>query len=172
MWVVLHTRRHALVRDRRVRPVSLFASWTRRASPLWLLVLLKLMSPPFVTWPWPLRILPADPHENATEPVGMQASEDRLTRAEPGESIEIPEAAHGGWILSDMPRSRPDGAELAIPATNAPAEDEYPAVRWERLGDIATGVWLCGAIALASVQLRRLLRPGTGWRRRGRHRPG
>jgi beta-lactamase regulating signal transducer with metallopeptidase domain len=110
---------------------------------LWLVVLLKLLSPPLMEWPWP-----------TSEPIAGESS-----RAPPAElpAAGPPDEAVTLWLPSEPfiepgPAPEPPRVELPAPAPVAPRP------RTVRLEPLALGVWALGATLMAPVQLIRIAR--------------
>ncbi len=104
---------------------------------LWLVVLIKLMAPPIVHWPWSVRV--------ATAPTPAPV-DDR--RDGPAEALDFD-------LASEVE---------AIPAPRDEPRDPGPAA-WPALSTVARGLapwvvsaWLVGSVALGAVQARRILR--------------
>jgi beta-lactamase regulating signal transducer with metallopeptidase domain len=106
---------------------------------LWLAVLIKLMAPPIVHWPWSVRVAAASaPVEERRE----------IPAAEKDIPVEVDSVSDVEAI--DLPRED--------------ARDPVP-VRWPAPADVARGLapwavsaWLVGSIVLATGQARRILR--------------
>lgn len=121
---------------------------------LWLLVLLKLLTPPFIAWPWSLPILPLTYSEAVREAPTPQP----------------PPAAR----REDRPRVRIDSTALMLPPVESndismssaesdatPSDQARPTPhpeRSDRALDAAAVVWLSGGLVVAIVQLRWLMR--------------
>ncbi len=139
MWLLLHSAGVLLL----AIVVLALCRWPRLGPAarhaLWLLVLLKLLTPPFVSWPWPLHILPSDPREVAAE-----AAVDLFPRNEPRTVFVNPQPALSQGEVSDTPLPLPDTVS-----------EKPPSFRWDRL---AASLWLGGGIAVVFVQLRRMAR--------------
>jgi beta-lactamase regulating signal transducer with metallopeptidase domain len=155
-WIVLNTvtatALAALVlvlgRCTRLRPA------TRHA--LWLVVLLKLVTPPVVYWPWPL------PGVKIVDPVGQGP----LAAGIPPPAAEQPPAGGNGDIGLSLERLEILLAEVraereALAAPPAPPEQPTADVNpWWEVGwsDIALGLWAGGGVVVALVQVGRILR--------------
>ena len=147
---------------------------------LWLLILIKMLTPPLLTWPWPspdlqgyLRSEPArrnqvlttrsdqiEPQDHASAPLG---------RPEPSRASE-PEAAHA---LVEADHSVPPRVELTFPeetGPSPPAETEdaekpmpvSPSAAGARrqlawLAPVALALWLAGAACTAALQCVQIL---------------
>ncbi len=127
---------------------------------LWLVVLIKLMAPPLVHWPWSV---PIPSTSEARVPVPARVE---LLRDDPGE--EVGGAVEASVILGIDPER----------IESPPARDPGPS-RWsiltsiaKRLGPWIAGAWLAGSIALGFGQFRRIDRfrrrvrdatPAPGW---------
>ena len=102
---------------------------------LWLVVLIKLMAPPIVHWPWSVRV--------ATAPAPADDRRDGL--AEPLDFDLVSEVE-----AIPAPRDEPrDPAPVAWPALSTVARG---------LGPWVVSAWLAGSVALGAVQARRILR--------------
>jgi beta-lactamase regulating signal transducer with metallopeptidase domain len=118
---------------------------------LWLVVLLKLLAPPFLAWPWALPLLPARTAEPAAPPSPAEgAAPDREGPRPTAAHLSPPPGGAPADVLSSLPEEE---LEPAAPETATPAHE---ADVWGRLGDVAAAVWLCGGLAVALPQLRRL----------------
>jgi beta-lactamase regulating signal transducer with metallopeptidase domain len=150
---------------------------------LWLLVLVKLVMPPIVSWPWdvpsiwPAGALASPPSGEESNAAALPGAEVRLTD---GHDLGEP-TAPGVFLavihdeLLQTPRSRPVGEfqETATSETdkkddNAPRGVAFPI--W--LPPAAFYVWLIGVALMASLQavrltrlwhLLKLARPGPRW---------
>ena len=144
-WLILHT-----VTTAALAGVVLTASRWFRLGPaarhlLWLIVLVKFLTPPVVAWPWPLPTFePAPPQAAAPAPVAVRT------------------------VIIDMPPDswpEPDAADLppapaaAPPVERAPAA---PAFSWDWLPTTACWAWLAGGALVGLRQATRIFR----WRRR------
>jgi beta-lactamase regulating signal transducer with metallopeptidase domain len=110
---------------------------------LWLLVLLKMLIPPFIVWPWALSIWPEEMSTSAA--VSGPPSEEDIAvsrKTEPPVSFRSVEED-----------------DIASSPTIPPPAPMFPAaVNWHRWIDAGAVVWLCGGVIVAFVQMRRLLR--------------
>jgi beta-lactamase regulating signal transducer with metallopeptidase domain len=150
MWVLLHTATVLLL----AIIVLIVCRWSRldpaARHALWLLVLLKLLVPPFVAWPWPLPILPDARHQ---------------TRAATDEEMPLVGLLdRGEWDAASADRQTepsevvPDDMALSlIGIDRTPVVTERAGFHWDRLLDAAVLVWLCGGLVVAFVQIRRLM---------------
>jgi beta-lactamase regulating signal transducer with metallopeptidase domain len=163
MWLLSHTAGVLLL-------MLLVVALCRWRSPgpagrhaLWLLVLLKLLVPPLVAWPWPIPVLPGETADPARRSV---ASHDEGSTS-PGEHepTALPPVSLSPAGLSDIAIS-PQGHGEPL------ADERWAAIPWDRLRLAGAAVWLGGGAAVALVQwrrlrrLRRLLtaaRPGSDW---------
>ncbi len=141
MWVILHTAGTGFL----ALAVLLLCRW-RRLGPaarhaLWLLVLLKLLAPPLVSWPLPR--LPFDWPGTAKQAVEETAPMDDSM---PSENLS-----------RDMLLSAIVAEDSSLrPVVSAPVDEDI-SLR-ERWTEAAVAVWLCGGLAVAFVQLRRLVK--------------
>jgi beta-lactamase regulating signal transducer with metallopeptidase domain len=111
---------------------------------LWLLVLLKMLMPPFIVWPWALSILPEETSISAA--VSAPPSDEDITVSR---KAEPPSPVHS--IIDDDMALSPTNRQVSAPS--------FPeAVNWDRWIDAGAVVWLCGGVVVAFVQMRRLLR--------------
>jgi beta-lactamase regulating signal transducer with metallopeptidase domain len=155
-WIVLNTLTAAalasgllvLGRCVRLRPA------TRHA--LWLVVLLKLVTPPVVYWPWPLPgvqvVDPAAGESALSQPVADGDDDNGL----PLTRLEV--------FFAEVRAER----EAVAPPAGAPPLPPRQ-VRWS---DVALGLWVGGGIVVGLVQVGRILRfrrllaqarPGPAW---------
>jgi beta-lactamase regulating signal transducer with metallopeptidase domain len=126
---------------------------------LWLLVLLKLVTPPLVEWPWRPPILEPDQH---AEPVAAPGpaptpTEDMilalLMPADlPGPAENNPADPEIGGVLASPTPPATEPAALAEPA-HQPAPSW-----WAWLPTALLTAWLSGALIVATMQLGRVLR--------------
>jgi len=150
MWVLLHTAGVLLL----ALLVLAVSRWGRLGPAarhaLWLLVLLKLLAPPFLSWPWPLPVLPSDRRQAPTAPGEETPWMDLLGQGRPdtARQTERPETARDDMALSLV---------IIDQTADAPTAGERVGFRWDRFLDAAAVVWLCGGLAAAFVQLRRLM---------------
>jgi beta-lactamase regulating signal transducer with metallopeptidase domain len=164
-WIVLNTVAATalaalvlvLARWRRLRPA------TRHA--LWLVVLLKLVTPPVIYWPWPLPgvkvVESASPDEPPTPaatpaPMGPAPASVDDDNGLPLERLELLLA----WVRAEREAVSAPPAESPAPARE---------VHWP---DVALAIWVGGGVLAALVQLGRILRfrrlmargrPAPGW---------
>jgi beta-lactamase regulating signal transducer with metallopeptidase domain len=117
---------------------------------LWLLVLLKLLTPPLVVWPWPA--------PKVTEVIGLRSDSVAVSDAPDG-----PSAGADGWVAAvpageeieaSQVQSEAPGQKAADPATQPTAREWILA--W--LAPLALAIWLTGAAVMVGVQLVRLVR--------------
>jgi beta-lactamase regulating signal transducer with metallopeptidase domain len=123
---------------------------------LWLVVLVKLLTPPLVHWPWPLPIVgPARVAlERADPPVlHLPPTVDAEDRFVPVENRE-PQSAPGTPTIATDHRSVETATE---PAAVAEAKGE-PAARLEVLGSAALALWIAGGLVVLLVQAVRIVR--------------
>lgn len=132
---------------------------------LWLVVLVKLLVPPPVAWPWPapagvaLRPEPAveePPRPPPPEmPVERPADVHVPTFPPPEPFVAAPPVEAPAWEVSSPPEP---AAEVAAPAaTDQPAPvAARPAA--ERLAPAIIGAWASGAVLMALLQLLRIVR--------------
>jgi beta-lactamase regulating signal transducer with metallopeptidase domain len=152
-WLILHTLTAltlavvalALGRWLRLGPAARHA--------LWLVVLVKLLTPPIVAWPWPLPVaLPDLAATEPTPPAPEPGPESATARTDADEDRGV--AAVFEFIRA------PAGETSAGP--NEPTAKQVSAQ--EIASVVAGGVWLLGGVFLASremlraFRLRRLLR--------------
>jgi beta-lactamase regulating signal transducer with metallopeptidase domain len=113
---------------------------------LWLLVLLRLLMPPLLAWPWP------------------QAATDMAPRPPPAEMVSQEAVSEPSEFSSlDVPAAEPEPAELADALADpdpALGQTERPPVtltnpHWDHG---LLGIWIAGAVLMAVVQLVRVLR--------------
>jgi beta-lactamase regulating signal transducer with metallopeptidase domain len=156
MWVIFHTAGTVLL----AVVVLILCRW-RRLGPaarhaLWLLVLLKLLTPPFISWPWALPLSSLVPpatvrevnHERETADILAPAVSNRETGSQPPAP---PDNASRDLLLS-LPAVE---QSTSVPADPSPGSEHSSLLR-DRWAEAAAAVWLCGGIAVAFVQLRRL----------------
>jgi beta-lactamase regulating signal transducer with metallopeptidase domain len=123
---------------------------------LWLVVLVKLLTPPLVRWPWPLPIVgPARVAlERADPPVlHLPPTVDAEDRFVPVENRE-PQSAPGTLTIATDHRSVEPATE---PAPVAEAKGQ-PAARLEVLGSAALALWIAGGLVVLLVQAVRIVR--------------
>jgi beta-lactamase regulating signal transducer with metallopeptidase domain len=118
---------------------------------LWLVVLLKLVTPPVVHWPWPG--LPAVPLSAGPERLPPDAAILDATAPAPP-----PAAETAAWTLLTPDVAAPPAAALPAP----PAADPAPVAvsgSWPALL-VATGgvLWLAGTVAVMALELLRIVR--------------
>ena len=164
MWVILHTAGTVLLalvvpvlcRCHRLGPAARHA--------LWLLVLLKLLTPPVISWPWAMPLssfVPADTSRGAKQ---ERATGDILTTAVPDREMGdqppvLSENASRDLLLSLLAVEQ----STSVPADSSPGAGHGALLR-DRWAEAAVAVWLCGGIALVFVQLRRLAKMRDGLR--------
>lgn len=110
---------------------------------LWLLVLLKLLMPPVIAWPWALSILPEDTSTSAA--VTGPPSEEYIAvspRNEPPVA-DHPVVEDGIALSPTIRRESPSSSPVTA--------------NWDRWIDAGAAMWLCGGVVVAFVQMRRLL---------------
>jgi beta-lactamase regulating signal transducer with metallopeptidase domain len=113
---------------------------------MWLLVLLKLLTPPVVYWPWPVpglsRLLPAstDAVETDASPVNEQL------------------AAQFQALLALQHRQASDQASGPMPATPAREQTVWAASAAGWLLPLALGIWCTGTVLMAGLHALRIRR--------------
>jgi len=148
--------------------VTLLCRWLRPRPAvrhaLWLVVLLKLLTPPLFAWPWPTSALPA-PIEESPPPAPIE------TRTEPSsdEPLSLPPSKMIVLAPPIAPIDDPEPPSAIEPAPIAeepspptavgppPAPIAPPAWK-ERAASVLVGIWLCGAMLMALLQLIRIAR--------------
>jgi beta-lactamase regulating signal transducer with metallopeptidase domain len=105
---------------------------------LWLVVLLKLLTPPLVSWPW----APPEPAVGVSPPAPPAEL--------PADEAVTVWLSTGPVIGGPFSESEPDPAPRAEPAAPRPEA--------VRLAPLAIGVWGAGAAVMALVQLARVVR--------------
>jgi beta-lactamase regulating signal transducer with metallopeptidase domain len=128
---------------RRIGPVGRHA--------LWLVVLVKLLTPPLIVWPWAIQ----NPLANAKQPPKAHVSAP-LAPAEifiPEDADPSPDFIIGDGIVQAAPAPRPHIAQTRV-APVVPL--------WHRFSGyvlpLAAGIWIAGAVVFASLQLIRIAR--------------
>jgi beta-lactamase regulating signal transducer with metallopeptidase domain len=124
----------AVSRAARIGPVARHA--------LWLVVLVKLITPPVIEWPWaapdPLRVAALDQRDALTAVRDGSAAEyNAASAAERGDAVVTSEP--GALAVTEAVGSPPDSAMAAV----------WP---W------AIGIWIAGSLMLATVEGLRLIR--------------
>jgi beta-lactamase regulating signal transducer with metallopeptidase domain len=137
---------------------------------LWLLVLLKLIAPPLLPWPWPdaepwrgdvvaaVESVPEKASESATRPVETPASGELFAKwmaLDPTVTSEpaVPESEHRFEIVP-FPAGEVS-PPVDVDPTAAPSPGFWQSGATARL---AFNVWLVAAAAMAGLQLIRILR--------------
>jgi beta-lactamase regulating signal transducer with metallopeptidase domain len=124
---------------------------------LWLVVLLKLLAPPLVAWPWPEPPGAAFRREPAVEesPRPPPADDSAPALPPPEALVAAPPVDDPAWEAQPEPEPP---AVVSVPA-EAPAPvlmaSRSPAVRW---GAVVLGAWAAGAVAMALLQSLRIAR--------------
>jgi beta-lactamase regulating signal transducer with metallopeptidase domain len=127
----------ALGRWRRLGPAARHA--------LWLVVLLKLLTPPLLFWPWPLPLPTAD------TPVFRHDSPDRaVVERVPALVVDLPPP------LLDAPVEPP--LEVAAPRTAAASKSVQSWLTAEAGWELLGGLWLLGGGIVAATHVRRIFR--------------
>ncbi|HEY7158146.1 MAG TPA: M56 family metallopeptidase [Gemmataceae bacterium] len=151
MWVLLHTAAVLLL----AIVVLIVCRWPRLGPAarhaLWLLVLLKLLVPPFVCWPWPLPVLPNARHQTMAASDEAVPLVDLLDRSGSSAANADRQTEPSDVVLDGMALSLSD-------IDRTPVVTERAGFHRDRLLDVAVLVWLCGGLVVAFVQLRRLTR--------------
>jgi beta-lactamase regulating signal transducer with metallopeptidase domain len=132
-WLILHTATVAVLAGAAVLVGRRLAPAARHL--LWLVVLVKLLTPPLLVWPWGL-------------PTPMEATEP--------EAIPAPQSpAETGVLLVLLPAGEAPPPVLEVePAAPPPT----PAVPWEHiLSQAALLAWIFGGLAVAIVQGGRIV---------------
>lgn len=141
---------------------------------LWLLVLVKLMTPPILSLP--LRILPAPEPvaalATATEPTAV-VSETPPVQDNPieGKFLIVPSPNQGDLMIAlkinsaavFMAPEEADAKQSAKPSATArpeptPSTAGASRIDWQQLRRAALALWIAGAIAWFSVSIRRMVR--------------
>src|SRR5262249_38810532 len=127
---------------------------TRHA--LWLVVLVKLVTPPLLSWPWPVFTRPPPAHPPRAPAVEVQGVDLDRECTEPA-AVETPRATVGGGDrLGEGPPTRPRWVR-----PNAPALGRGAFVAW-----LAVSSTLAAGQVLRIVRFRRWLRgavPAPAW---------
>jgi beta-lactamase regulating signal transducer with metallopeptidase domain len=123
---------------------------------LWLVVLLKLLTPPLLAWPWPA---PA-PVPLADEPTPRPPpAEKSIPTLPPAETTAAAPAVHAPWDAPPEavpePRWLPDDPAPVTAVPPAAVAASPPAERW---AEALVVVWFAGAVLTALLQLVRILR--------------
>lgn len=143
-WLILHTLTVAALallalgcgRLLRLRPAARHA--------LWLVVLLKLLTPPLVYWPW---TLPA-PAENQSIAIAKQDNATATVEASAPSATPPIQSSDQLWEVWE--------AAVAEPA---PRPDDFAStIAVWRPTDLAAALWISGGLAIALVQVARVLR--------------
>ena len=159
---------NALIAGLLAVPIALASSLCRRPAvrhALWLLVLLKLVTPPLfsVPVPWPVRAEPSAPSETVIvlpeEPADLPVAGDFLPAetspaAPPPAETESP-LAHAPEPPTEEPAADPGPAEPPPANVAEPAVNPFP---WK---EGAVGVWMVGSIlwlGLALFRTRQFIR--------------
>ena len=154
-WLIVHTVTTAAM----AVVVAAACRWSRLGPAahhlLWLVVLIKLLTPPVVYWPWPLLLFgsaPAVPAPEApTNGPAPAAVRIIVIDEEPATDPMPAIRARGGRPVAVLP--------APPPVANPPAA---PAFSWEGIPTAAAWVWLAGAVCVA-LRNGRCIR---SWRRR------
>jgi beta-lactamase regulating signal transducer with metallopeptidase domain len=138
-------------------PATVAGLWGKRPAlthALWLLVLLKLITPPFfvvpIDWPAPLTV--------EAEPLELVAKVEPVIESPP--VVVVPEVEPSIPHVEDEAIPRADVAEIdppVIPDSLPEAEPVHPAPSWPWPAMIAT-VWLTGSVCWLALALVRLAR--------------
>jgi len=142
--------------------VAAFGDRWKRLGPaakhaLWLVILVKLMTPPVVQWPWSrpwsapaLAVVVAEPPRIVAEPpMQFDAAPINVSDDEAPAIFESEEAVEEATI-----------PEVVEPPAPEPEPDPEP-VRGLSIGHATrglAGLWLLGSLVVAGVQLRRIIR--------------
>jgi beta-lactamase regulating signal transducer with metallopeptidase domain len=162
-WLILHTAAVlalaglvlALGRWRRLGPAVRHA--------LWLVVLVKFLTPPLLHWPWALPALAPAGRPAPASP----AEEDAPAAAAPAWRVVVVAPAEEGPPPSEVPALPPVEERPAVP--EAPAAEGPPGRGWRAaalLAWLAGGLVVAGAQAAQALRVRRLLgegRPAPAW---------
>lgn len=164
-WVIENTLYAALLAG-----VVCLVTHLKRLSPaarhaLWLLVLLKLVTPPVVSWPWrapdlhlSLRAVSEVFLETATNTAAGKAT----LATEAGTSLFVDPQLDGepaAWppaaTVLEVPQA---GITLPVEAASLPVPPlEAPRSRFSP-GVLAIGLWAAGALLLSAIEARRIVR--------------
>jgi beta-lactamase regulating signal transducer with metallopeptidase domain len=161
MWVIYHTAGVLML----ALVVLVLCRW-RRLGPaarhaLWLLVLLKLLTPPFISWPWTVP-LGTVTEANRQPAIADIRGPDKLPRVVESPQPSLAETASRDMLLSLLSTEE----TVLLPAASSPVV-ERGSFLWDRWAEVAVVVWLCGGIVVVFVQLRLLARMRR-WVRHGR----
>src|SRR5437879_5467168 len=136
--------------------VSALCRWGRFrpavSHALWLIVLLKLLTPPVVVWPWSLPDLFAQPSPDYALPV---APAERLTVSVPEETIV--RRVQMGPALQALAN---DNALAVDALEQVRVAEPEPAISWRAawVAPMLLYAWLAGAACTALLQASRILR--------------
>jgi beta-lactamase regulating signal transducer with metallopeptidase domain len=144
-WLLLHTAVTALLAVVVCVLIRLFRPGPAASHALWLVVLLKLLTPPLVVWPWSLPSwteAPPPPRTPPEQPVRVVAAEPFVAV---GEEIAEP---------VDIPLAGSLRAETTVPP--AAALPRFSLSAW--LPGLSAAAWLAGGLTIMWRQARRLER--------------
>lgn len=129
--------------------------WRRPAllHGLWLLVLLKLITPPLL--PLPVRVLPAPPPPAAPAVAAAPAVEEPATV---GQFLFLPSPNEDELIVGVKIESVRDPSTSAAPPATAPVTTSTSAVNWRAVGFFLTAIWASGAAVWFVTAAARLAR--------------
>src|SRR5262245_7420229 len=145
--------------------------WLRRPAvmhALWLLVLIKLITPPL--FPLPLRVLPADELPTQAAPTTVTATIARPVpdaKATTGEFLVLPAPGEDQLVVAVKLTST---NQFLVPTESAPAPAEKPpietppptaavsSVDWPMVGRAFVAVWITGAAAWFLIAIVRMVR--------------
>ncbi|SRR5579883_951339 len=146
MWLLSHTVSVLLL----FLVVAAVCRWSRLGPAarhaLLLLVLLKLLTPPFIAWPWSLPVLPS---------TSSQPAQDGARREDgPRERMELSPVMIPPVVRNDIAMSPANGGESGSDQTRQISHFEWK----DHAIDAAAAMWLGGGLVVSVVQLRRLWR--------------
>jgi beta-lactamase regulating signal transducer with metallopeptidase domain len=167
-WLILHS----VIVLALALLVGLVGRWFRLGPAgrhaLWLVVLVKFLMPPVVSWPWALPALWPSSAECTREQVPVTREEEPDASSDPGPLLLPPEPLVWAIEESPSPVAGDESPSAPQPPAPAPSSDPPPWNGWP----LVLIVWLMGSALVAGrhlfqgVRLRRLLveaRPAPEW---------
>jgi beta-lactamase regulating signal transducer with metallopeptidase domain len=153
-WLLLHTVVVTLLAG-----LAWALARTRRLSPaaqhlLWLVVLVKLLTPPVLCWPWALpdllRTAPAPVEQPAVAVIAVEPVADELLLPfAPEDAVALP--------VDQLQAAAPVAPEPSL--NSGPLEPTSTPFQWQEiLAWLAAALWIGGGLIVAMIQAARIVR--------------
>ncbi|HVS38069.1 MAG TPA: M56 family metallopeptidase, partial [Gemmataceae bacterium] len=156
-WLIVHTVVTAAMAVLVAAACRFFRRGPAVRHLLWLIVLLKFLTPPVVSWPWSLPL-----YASAPRPPSPSSAPEAATAQVRTIIIDEEPATDIAPSLPDAPPAAPAAPPAADPPALASEPAAAPAFSWDWLPTAAVCLWIAGGAVVALRNAGRIYR----WRRR------